>query len=118
MATIKLQNGLVLLKGGLASCECCGLCNPNYTEYCVTVTPIGGSTGSVTVTGDLDSGYFSDGGSVELYWDEANGGWALTDGIGISQIGSGSTDRCDPTGSSYSDPSTWDDASVTLGPCP
>lgn len=117
MVTIKLQNGKVLLKGGLASCECCG-CEPNYTTYCVFIDPVSAGAGSQTVDGSLNDGYFSDGTPiVELYWEESQGEWVITDGIDFSDVGSGSTDRCDPTGSSYTN-SNWNSASVTLGACP
>ena len=115
---LSLENGLLALKNGLASCECCAppcACDPNYSEYCWTyfftddgVTYDGPIC--VTLSGALCDSSFSGGDGIAnwiLEWDTgagSTGQWVITsdytngDPDEESNAGSPSEDFCQPTG--------------------
>jgi len=60
MPTIKLNSsGLIITKGGLPSCTCCGVCSPNITTVYAEMDITSESGLSYeTLTGSLNSGEF------------------------------------------------------------
>lgn len=112
MPTIKINtSGLVITKGGLPSCACCGVCSPDvlavYSE--VVFDPSGTPSTSEWVLDEgsgqgLNAGFFLGGaGLAGLYWDtdlETNQ-WVFIvseiDGLATG-IDGPITSRCNPTG--------------------
>jgi hypothetical protein len=112
MPTIKLNtSGLVITKGGLPSCTCCGLCSPNvFFVYSEVVFDPGGTPSTSewvldeASAGGLNAGFFIGGaGLAGLYWDtdlEPNE-WVFyiseIEGL-ASGIDGPITSRCNPQG--------------------
>lgn len=112
MPTIKLNSsGLVITKGGLPSCACCGLCSPDvlfvYSE--VVFDPGGTPSTSEYVLDEgsdqgLNAGFFIGGaGLAGLYWntdlDPNQWVFIISEIEGLATgIDGPITSRCDPQG--------------------
>lgn len=112
MPTIKLtSSGLVITKGGLPSCSCCGVCSPDvlavYSE--VVFDPGGTPSTSEWVLDEgsdqgLNAGFFIGGaGLAGLYWDTEldPNQWIfiVSEITGIATGVDGPiTNRCNPSG--------------------
>lgn len=123
-AVIKLNaSGEVILRDGMPSCTCCGVCSPDvttvYAEY--VDDPLGTpSTSYIELTGGLNAGLFEGSGpngTISLQtteypdygWDY---GWFITDPVyGESVAG---TTRCDPTGSYIDGDGVENEYAVTI----
>ena len=112
MPTIKINSsGLVITKGGLPSCTCCGVCSPDvlvvYSE--VVFDPDGTPSTSAYVLDEgsdqgLNAGFFFGGaGLASLYWDTEldPNQWiyiiAEVDGL-ASGVDGPIASRCNPAG--------------------
>ncbi len=100
MAIKTTTSGLVITRGGLPSCTCCGLCSPEVTT--VYVEELNTTTSAVTyytLTGSLNDGFFTGLNSesliVRLDW-LLDYYWGCTVDAGDEIVPSFEPPRCDP----------------------